>query len=1057
MKARQPPHAAFLENIAQCFEEEARETGTRLAVRGDVHTLSGDATYAEAVVLDGSARRVWLGVRDATFEASCGCPQRARGVFCSHIWALLVRAASKGYLQGLGAEDFPRVRPAVRATEPAVISWREAVAAVRSDDRHARPSGNDDPQIMFFADPAEAIRRGTLVLRVASRRRRKKGGFGLPQFKGLSRAQVERLEDPLDQRILELLMGAEGPAYYSSFLAHEYFALGEALLEQIVPALCRSGRFFLWDGKDKRSLPEPCSWDEGDPWTLRYALVPQEGDKAWHLRGSFERAGERMDVAEPELTFAPGVLLKGGRGARFAAAGDFRWLHYLRRRGVVRVPPSDVDLFLAQLCSMRETIPLDLPPHLKIRQVDVDPVARLRIDATGDPLAASLAFGYEEVIVDRADPRDRIYRPATRELVHRRREAERSAHELLLSLGFREADPTSYRLDPRRLPAAAAKLVPAGWRVEGEAGVYVPPGRFSLSVRSGVDWFDVEGGVEFGGEVVPFPQLLSALRSGRGYVRLGQGSVGLLPEEWLQRHGLLLATGEKSGEALRFKPSQALILDLLLASQPGIQADEGFEKARAKWRTFEGLAPLDAPPGFKGELREYQRTGLGWMRFLQECGLGGILADDMGLGKTVQALAYLESRRREGAGPSLVVVPRSLLHNWVAEAGRFAPGLRILQHWGLGRARDAKGLQGADVVLTTYGTLRLDAPFLKDAAFDLVILDEAQAIKNGESATAKAARLLKGAHRLALSGTPVENHLGELWSLMEFLNPGMLGSASVFRGALEAGAEVGGEGRRLLARALRPFILRRTKDQVAPELPARTEQTILVEFDDAERARYDELKEHYRKSLLSGDGTAWGKSKFNVLEALLRLRQASCHPGLIDPSRRAQSSPKLEALLEHLREVAAEGRKALVFSQFTTFLGIVREALAAENIPYAYLDGKTRNRAERVDHFRTDPGCPVFLISLKAGGLGLNLTEAEYVFLLDPWWNPAVEAQAIDRTHRIGQTKAVFAYRLVTKDTVEEKVLELQRSKRELADAILRADGGLMGTLTREDLDLLLT
>jgi superfamily II DNA or RNA helicase len=1057
MSPRQPPHAAFLENIAQCFEDDARETGTRLAVRGDVHTLSGDATYAEAVILDGTARRVWLGLRDRTFEASCGCAQRARGVFCAHIWALLVRAASKGYLQGLGAEDFPRPRPAIRPKEAAVISWREALSTVRTDFRGTGTSGNAETQIMYYSDPAEAIRRGTLVLRVATRRRKKNGGIGLPQLKGLSRAQVERLEDPLDQRILELLMGAEGPAYYASYLAHDYFALGEALLEQILPALCRSGRFFLWDGKDKRSLPEPCTWEEGDPWALRYALVPEEGDQACHLRAWFERGAERMDVAEPELAFAPGILLKGGRGARFTASGDFRWLHFIRRRGVVRVPASDIDSFLAQLYSMRESIPLDLPPRLKIRPVDVDPVLRLRIDATGDPLTAGLAFGYGEVVVDRADPRDRIFRPATRDLVHRRRDQERSAHELLLSLGFRAASPASYRLDPRKLPAAVAKLVPAGWRVEGEAGVYVPPGRFSLSVRSGVDWFDVEGGVDFGGEVVSFPQLLSALRSGRGYVRLGQGSVGLLPEEWLQRHGLLLAAGERSGEALRYKPSQALILDLLLASQAEARADAGFEKAREKWRTFEGVAPLDAPAGFKGELREYQRAGLGWMRFLKECGLGGILADDMGLGKTVQALAYLESRRQEAAGPSLVVVPRSLLHNWVAEAGRFAPALRILQHWGLGRAKDARGFEGADVVLTTYGTLRLDAPFLKDAAFDLVILDEAQAIKNGESATAKAARLLRGAHRLALSGTPIENHLGELWSLMEFLNPGMLGSAAVFRGALEAGGDLGGEGRTLLARALRPFILRRTKDQVAPELPPRTEQTILVEFDDAERARYDELKEHYRKSLLSGDGAAWGKSKFNVLEALLRLRQASCHPGLIDPARRGQSSPKLEALLEHLREVAAEGRKALVFSQFTTFLGIVRKALEAETISYAYLDGKTRNRAERVDHFRSDPECHVFLISLKAGGLGLNLTEAEYVFLLDPWWNPAVEAQAIDRTHRIGQTRSVFAYRLVTKGTVEEKVLDLQRSKRELADAILRADGGLLGTLTKEDLDLLLT
>ena len=354
-----------------------------------------------------------------------------------------------------------------------------------------------------------------------------------------------------------------------------------------------------------------------------------------------------------------------------------------------------------------------------------------------------------------------------------------------------------------------------------------------------------------------------------------------------------------------------------------------------------------------------------------------------------------------------------------------------------------------------YGTLRADAAFLKDREFDTVILDESQSIKNAATATAKAARLLSGKQRLALSGTPIENHLGELWSLMEFLNPGLLGSGAQFRNALEARDRVNPEGRSTIARALRPFILRRTKDQVASELPARTEQTVLVELDRAERTRYDELRAHYRKSLLGG-AKDWGKTKFNVLEALLRLRQAACHPGLLDPARRAQSSSKLEALLVYLRDVVEEGRKALVFSQFTSFLGIVRNALDAEKVSYSYLDGKTRDRAEVVDRFRTDPECRLFLISLKAGGLGLNLTEAEVVFLLDPWWNPAVEAQAIDRTHRIGQTRPVFAVRLVSKDTVEEKVLELQRSKRELADEILGGKGGGLGDLTLEDLERLL-
>ncbi|MEO7146214.1 MAG: DEAD/DEAH box helicase, partial [Bryobacteraceae bacterium] len=361
-------------------------------------------------------------------------------------------------------------------------------------------------------------------------------------------------------------------------------------------------------------------------------------------------------------------------------------------------------------------------------------------------------------------------------------------------------------------------------------------------------------------------------------------------------------------------------------------------------------------------------------------------------------------------------------------------------------------------ILTTYGTLRRDVVLLQDYRFDYVILDEAQAIKNAASESAKSARLLQASHRLVMSGTPIENHLGELWSLLEFLNPGMLGAATVFQGAGGALRNPDEDTRRLLAKALRPFILRRTKAQVVKELPEKTEQTIYCELDSTQRKLYDELREHYRQSLLGRietDGLA--KSKMHILEALLRLRQAACHPGLIDKKRIGESSAKLEALLPQLTEVIEEGHKALVFSQFTSMLAIVRQQLDANGIAYEYLDGKTRNRQAHVERFQNDPDCKLFLISLKAGGVGLNLTAAEYVFLLDPWWNPAVEAQAIDRTHRIGQLQPVFAYRLIARDTVEEKVLELQQSKRSLADAIIGEDNRLLGNLRKEDLELLLS
>jgi SNF2 family DNA or RNA helicase len=432
----------------------------------------------------------------------------------------------------------------------------------------------------------------------------------------------------------------------------------------------------------------------------------------------------------------------------------------------------------------------------------------------------------------------------------------------------------------------------------------------------------------------------------------------------------------------------------------------------------------------------------------------------MGLGKTVQVLALLESRREAvdvPHRPSIVVVPRSLIFNWLNEARRFTPGLRMLDF--AHPQRRFEDIAGADVVLTTYGTLRRDSARLASVDFDYAILDEAQAIKTASSASAKAARLLRARHRLAITGTPIENRIEELWSLFDFLNPGMLGARTTFAALARlqsAGASAG--DRSVLSRALRPVVLRRTKTQVAPELPARVEQTLLVELEGAQRRRYDHLLAAYRESVLSRvDRLGLGKARMHILEALLRLRQAACHLALVDKRDAGTASAKLDALIPALEEVAAEGHKAIVFSQFTQFLALLRAKLDAAGVAYEYLDGKTIDRQSRVDRFQSDAGCSIFLISLKAGGHGLNLTAADYVYILDPWWNPAVEAQAIDRAHRIGQTRRVIATRIVASGTIEEKILELQASKRALADAILGQDEGVLAHIGREELEMLLS
>jgi hypothetical protein len=790
----------------------------------------------------------------------------------------------------------------------------------------------------------------------------------------------------------------------------------------------------------------------------------QAGD-GWHIVPYLVRGEERMKLDEALSAGPGGVVVAHGRIALLKPGAPFHWLVHMKRAGPLTVAAHEAPDFLTHVLNLPDPPEFELPPELQVetREAVMQPriaIAKSKRDYryADTTLEATLTFAYGDAQVSAGSGRG-IYDPRLRIYVRRDRAAEEAALRRLAALGFRPRmdQQNVWSLAQAKLPAVVRDLVNEGWHVHVDGSTVRSHATLDLEITSGVDWFDLHGKADFGGVSAELPELLRALARRETMVQLGDGTFGVLPEEWLQRFGGLAALGTAHNHLLRFHRTQAGLLDALLAAQPAIRIDETFARFREKLRAFGGVRSADQPAGFRGELRHYQKDGLGWMHFLREFDFGGCLADDMGVGKTAQVLALLETRRAlradgETIGPSLVVVPKSLVFNWKQEAERFTPQLRVLDYTGIGR--NAKDVALWDLVVTTYGTLRQDAVELSGIEFDYVVLDEAQAIKNASTASAKAARLLRAKHRIAMSGTPVENHIGELWSLFEFLNPGMLGAVSAFKNLRNPDLEQ----RAMLARALRPFILRRTKEQVAAELPAKTEQTLYCEMEPEQRKLYDELRAHYRNTLLhrvQREGMA--RSKMHILEALLRLRQAACHPGLIDQKRADGASGKTELLLAQLREVLDEGHKALVFSQFTSLLAILREHLDAERIPYEYLDGATRDRQERVEHFQSDRACPLFLISLKAGGLGLNLTAADYVFLLDPWWNPAIEAQAIDRTHRIGQTKPVFAYRLIARDSIEEKVLELQKTKRDLASAIVTADNSLIGGLQREDLELLLS
>jgi superfamily II DNA or RNA helicase len=536
--------------------------------------------------------------------------------------------------------------------------------------------------------------------------------------------------------------------------------------------------------------------------------------------------------------------------------------------------------------------------------------------------------------------------------------------------------------------------------------------------------------------------VLRAWRDGLDLVPLENGGWAPLPADWLARHGHLVADLLSArGADKKLAPAALLTAGALCDALEHPRPPE-LARLAPLFEGFEGIPHAALPAGLTATLRSYQRQGVDWLAFLRDAGLGGVLADDMGLGKTLQTLCVLRGR-------TLVVCPKSVVYNWADEIARFRPGLRAAIYHGPKREIDPD----AEVTLTTYALLRLDADRLAQEEWDVVVLDEAQAIKNLDSQTARAAFDLQGKFRIALSGTPVENRLEELWSAMHFANPGLLGGASDFQerysGPIEAGNR---EAAARLRAKIRPFVLRRTKGEVLPELPSRTDRVLHVELDDVERNVYDAVRVATKQAV--ADRLAQGGGVLAALEALLRLRQAACHSSLV-PGQQASSSSKVERLLEALEESVAEGHKALVFSQWTSFLDLVEPALRQAAIPFTRLDGSTADRGSVVREFQDDAGPPVMLVSLKAGGTGLNLTAADHVFLLDPWWNPAVEDQAASRAHRIGQDRAVMVHRMVAKDTVEERILALQERKRRIADVAL-GDADQARGITREELLALL-
>lgn len=582
-----------------------------------------------------------------------------------------------------------------------------------------------------------------------------------------------------------------------------------------------------------------------------------------------------------------------------------------------------------------------------------------------------------------------------------------------------------------------------------------------IFISSNTDWFDAKVDIVFGDQKVTVAEVKRALANKQQFVQLNDGTLGILPEEWLKKYSLLFRVGEGNTNNLKLSRYHLSVVDELYETRDEEELVVQLEEKYENLRQFNQIKEIEPPYHLRMVLRPYQVAGYQWLNYLKDIKWGGILADDMGLGKTVQALSFLEyCRHEQGNIKALVVCPTTLIYNWENEIKKFTPKLTYKIHHGATRTRVREEILDHDVTITTYGTLRSDIKLLMSVNFDYVILDESQAIKNPSSKVTKAACLLNAKHRLCMSGTPLQNNTFDIFAQMHFLNPGMLGTMEFFRQEFAIPIDKFGEQDRKehLKKILYPFILRRTKEQVAKDLPEKQEMILWCEMDDEQRRIYDAYRNDFRDKIL-GTIQEQGiqRSQLTILQGLMKLRQICDSPAILNEEEKFENhSIKLEELAREITENISN-HKALVFSQFLGMLALIKAKLDELGVKYEYFDGSTSapDREKAIQSFQNDDSVRVFLISLKAGGVGLNLTAADYVYIVDPWWNPAVEQQAIDRTHRIGQTKNIFAYRMICKDTIEDKILQLQDKKRALAKDLIADDASFVKSLTREDVEYL--
>ena len=1023
------------------------------------------------------------------FETRCSCPV---GIDCKHAAAVLFEVlARRGSSGGTARQPVAGRVPSADPLAGPVANWLGSVTALSANDAWAGAGET----LLYILDQASHPQDHPVVIAAQIVRRMKAGGYGKPRPVQLSTvaATTASYVGAEDRVIARLLTIEPWRSPLGSSLPAE-----PGMREVVLQRLIVTGRCH-WHNKDSAPLTEGETRNGQIAWRLlpdgrqvpvietgSPTLIAIPGEAAWYVDTDRLMLG-RLELGLPAATAA--ALLKAPPVAAFQVPALRAALAKALPGLALPLPDEDVT---------EEIITAKPVPCLYLASTPLQPSYGTWRASPPITDTAALSFDYGGTIVaPRSAVREIRHIEGRRVLVRQRDErVERVALQHLRKLGLVEtvdAGPDAQRLTlampmgeswPGFVHREVPRLIAEGWRIELASAfrhrVIDAGGDWEAKIDEGDGgwWFSLDLGIEVDGKrLALLPLLLRALSAVGGdivamaeqgvlYARLDDGTLLALPAARLTK---LLAVLVELFEAGTVGADGRLDLSLGAAAALAELEDalklrwlggERLRRLAERLAGFETMASVPVPEGFAASLRPYQQQGLDWLQFLREYGLGGILADDMGLGKTVQTLAHILTEKRSGRldRPCLVVCPTSLVPNWRAEAARFAPELKVVSLHGADRTGQFAEAETADLALTTYALLTRDEEALRRQHWHLVILDEAQAIKNPAAKATLAACRLNTRHRLCLTGTPVQNHLGDLWSQFAFLMPGLLGDAKRFTRLFRTPIERKGDTARqaLLARRLKPFILRRAKTEVAAELPDKTLMTRRIELGGEQRDLYEtvRLAMHEKvRAAVAARGLA--RSHIVILDALLKLRQVCCDPRLVKlgAAKRVAASAKLAHLMEMLPELVEEGRRILLFSQFTSMLDLIEAEVTARGIPFVDLRGDTKDRETPVARFQRGE-VSLFCLSLKAGGTGLNLTAADTVIHYDPWWNPAVEAQATDRAHRIGQDKPVFVYKLIAEMTIEQRMLELQDRKAALASGLFDPEAKL-GSFEAADLEFL--